>query len=228
MIEWMKLTAVEIDALDRNLPVLVPIGLVEAHGAHLPVSVDVDTAVYFATQCAERTGAILAPAIAYGFSDEMREYPGSIGVTADTLMAMVADLCKAFCFHGFQKVIFITGHGANKAPCELAFYRVWEHYPQFKGACFNWWSDCGIEGIHHADKGETEVAAAVGTPVYMERAKDNEVEKPWYKIRSRFDLDRTSGGVNGCPTQADFKQGNVLRDLAVERLVTKVLTAIDD
>lgn len=228
MIEWMKLTAMEIDALDRNLPVLVPVGLVEAHGPHLPVSVDVDTAAYFAARCAELTGAILAPVVPYGFSDEMREYPGSIGVTADTWMAMVADLCKAFCFHGFQKVIFITGHGANKAPCELAFYRVWEHYPQFKGACFNWWSDCGIEGIHHADKGETEVAAAVGTPVYMERVKDAKVEKPWYKIRSRFDLDSTSGGINGYPTQADFDQGYVLRDLAVERLAAKILIAIDD
>lgn len=228
MIEWIKLTSAEIDAIDRSLPVLVPIGLVEAHGPHLPVSVDVDTAVYFASQCAERSGAILAPAMPYGFSDELREYPGSLGVTAETLMAVVADLCKAFCYHGFQKVIFITGHGANKLPCELAFYRVWEQYPRFKGACLNWWSDCGIQGIHHADKGETEVAAAVGTPVYMDRAVDANVKKPWYKIRSRFDLDPVSGGVNGYPTQADMANGIALRDLAIERLTEKIVMAIND
>jgi creatinine amidohydrolase len=35
MIEWSKLTDPEVDALDRQLPVLIPVGLIEAHGPHL-------------------------------------------------------------------------------------------------------------------------------------------------------------------------------------------------
>lgn len=228
MIEWIKLTSDEINGLDRNLPVIIPIGLVEAHGPHLPVSVDVDSSRYFAREVATRTGAILAPEIIYGFADEMREYPGTLGVSVETCIAIITDICKMLCAQRFKKVIFITGHGANKVPCELAFYKVWEDFPDFKGVCWNWWSDCNISGIHHADKGETEVAMAVGTPAFMERVKDFKVQKPWYKIRSRYELDPESGGINGKPSEADIENGRKLRDQAVEALVEKVTAAIKD
>ena len=224
--EWKHLTSDEINGLNRNLPVIVPLGLVEAHGPHLAVSVDMDTAEYFAAETAEATGAILAPCLPYGFADEMREYPGTLGVTATTLMSIVSDLCLGFCRQGFQKVIFITGHGANKAPCELAFYKVWEEFPDFKGVCWNWWSDCGITGIHHADKGETEVAIAVGTISKMERVKDFKIEKPWYKIRSRYALDPSSGGINGHPSEADPEHGAHVRDQVVKELIRKVQKVI--
>jgi creatinine amidohydrolase len=94
----------------------------------LPVSVDIDSSLYFARAVAEKTGAILAPGITYGFADEMREYHGSLGVTTETFSAMMTDLCRRFCAQAFKKVIFITGHGTNKIPCELAFYKVWDTY----------------------------------------------------------------------------------------------------
>jgi creatinine amidohydrolase len=228
MKEWIHLTSDEIDQLDRQLPVLIPLGLIEAHGPHLAVSVDTDSASYFARRVAEQTGAILAPVVNYGFADEMAEYPGTLGLTAHTFMQVVEDLCLSLCKKGFLKVIFITGHGANKVPCELAFYKVWERYPPFKGVCWNWWSDCGVTGIHHADKGETEVAIALGTISYMDRVKDFAVQKPWYKIRSRFELDAASGGINGNPSEADIQNGRAVIEQAVEALIKKVKQAINN
>jgi creatinine amidohydrolase len=228
MIEWIKLTSDEIAQLDRNLPVIVPVGLVEAHGPHLPVSVDIDSCNYFSGKVAENTGAILAPTINYGFADEMREYPGTLGLSYETLVAVIADLGLMFCAQGFKKVIFLTGHGANKIPCELAFYKIWEKYPDFKGVCWNWWSDCGITGIHHADKGETEVAMAIGTPAYMDKVRDFTVQKPWYKIRSRYALDPQSGGINGKPSEADLVNGIKVRDEALRILTEKVMKAKND
>lgn len=226
MIEWIKLTSPEIAALDHNLPVIVPVGLIEAHGPHMPVSVDIDTSEYFAREAARRTGAILLPGISYGFCDEMREYPGSLGLSWETFSRVISDICMMLCQQGFKKVIFLTGHGANKTPAELAFYRVWETYPDFKGVCWNWWSDCGITGVHHADKGETEVAMAVGVPVYPDRVRDAQVKKPWYKIRSRYTLDPGSGGVNGKPSEADPENGRLIRDRALEALTEKIKEAM--
>ena len=67
MIEWSKLTDPEIDALDRNLPVILPVGLIEAHGAHLESGFDSYSAEYFSRWLCEETGAILLPPIPYGF-----------------------------------------------------------------------------------------------------------------------------------------------------------------
>jgi creatinine amidohydrolase len=37
MKEWIHLTSDEINQLDSNLPVIIPLGLVESHGPHLAV-----------------------------------------------------------------------------------------------------------------------------------------------------------------------------------------------
>lgn len=228
MKEWMHLTSDEIAQLDRNLPVIIPLGLIESHGPHLAVSVDIDSANYFSRTVSEATGAILAPTINYGFSDEMAGYAGTLGIRVGTYMQVIQDVCLTLCRKGFLKVIFITGHGANKMPCELAFYKIWEQFPEFKGVCWNWWSDCGIQGIHHADKGETEVAIALGTVAHMDRVKDFEVRKPWYKIRSRFELDPASGGINGKPSETDVENGKANIEKAINVLINKVKEAIDN
>ncbi len=222
MIEWKRLTNPEVDALDRRVPVLIPIGLIEAHGPHLSLSVDIDTAEYFSRAIAERTGAILAPGLPYGFADEMRDYPGTIGLTTGTFTTVIAELGAMFCFHGFRRLIFISGHGANKAPCEAAFWTIWQTYPDAKLACWNWWTEAGITGIHHADKGETEVAAVTGAVYHPERAADFRIDKPWYKLRSRHAIHPQSGGINGEPTKADLEVGRAHRDKTVDVLSARV------
>ncbi len=188
MVEWARLTSDEVQTLDKRLPVIIPLGLIEAHGPHLPLSVDMDSAEFFARRIAQNTGATLAPLMAYGFADEMREYPGTIGVTAETLTRIIVDISAMFCFHGFTRQIFLSGHGANKMPVETAFFRLWEKHPNLRSVYWNYWSEAGFNSIHHADKGETEIAMAVGTTAKMDRVKDFKVSKPWYKIRSRFEL----------------------------------------
>jgi creatinine amidohydrolase len=227
MIEWVTLTSKEILALDKRLPVIIPLGLVEAHGPHLPLSVDIDCGSYFARRIVEETGAILAPALPYGFADEMREYPGTIGVTAETLTSIIVDLSEMFCFHGFARQIFLSGHGGNQRPVEMAFYRIWKNYRDLKAVYWNYWSAAGFNNVHHADKEETEIAMACGVPSKMNLVRDSNVSKPWYRIRSRFALDPSSGGVNGQPSLANAKNGERIREEVVRILVNKVREIID-
>jgi len=222
MIEWKRLTNPEVAALDRRLPVLMPVGLIEAHGPHLSLSVDIDTAEFFSRAICERTGAVLAPGLAYGFADEMREYPGTIGLSVATFTTVIAEIGSMFCYHGFQRLIFISGHGANKAPVEIAFWTIWDTYPDARLACWNWWTEGGISGIHHADKGETEVAAVTGAVYHPDRAVDFKIDKPWYKLRSRHAISPDSGGINGAPSQAVLEQGVRNRNKVVEVLSAKV------
>jgi len=226
MNEWSQLTSDEVASLDRNLPVILPIGLVEAHGPHLATSVDMDTASYFARRIAENTGAILLPLLPYGFADEMAEYTGTLGVRAETLTALITDLSSHLCAHGFKRQIFLSGHGANKLPAELALYRIWEKYPDLQAVYWNYWTEAGFTKIAHADKGETEIALAVGTKAHMDRVQDFKVNKPWYRLRSRHALNPISGGINGEPSKADLTEGVRVRDEIVRILSEKVQTII--
>jgi len=228
MIEWTQLTSDELAVVDRQLPVIVPLGLVEAHGSHLTLGLDIDTAAWFARAAAAETGAILAPLIAYGFADAMREYPGTVGVRAETLALVVRDIGEMFCYHGFYKQIYLSGHGANKLGCDLAFQQIWQRYPACKPAYWNYWTEAGLTSIHHADKGETEIALAIGAPVYMDRVRDWSFARPWHAVNSRFALQPESGGVNGAPSMADPAEGQRMRQQIVAALVAKTQTAIAD
>ena len=226
MNNWSQLTSDEVAKLDHSLPVIMPLGLVEAHGPHLATSVDMDTAAYFARRIAEDTGAILLPLLPYGFADEMAEYAGTLGIRADTLAAIITDLSSHLCMHGFKRQIFLSGHGANKMPVELAFYRVWEKHPDLQAVYWNYWTEAGFTKIAHADKGETEIALAVGTKSHLELAKDFKVQKPWHRIRSRAAICPGTGGINGEPSKADLKEGERVREEIVRILTDKVRAII--
>jgi creatinine amidohydrolase len=223
MIEWSQLTSDEVAALNRNFPVILPIGLVEAHGLHLATSVDMETAAYFARRIAENTSAILLPVLPYGFADEMAEYPGTLGVEPDTLASVVSDLSCHLCSQGFTRQIFLSGHGANRLPVELAFYRVWKKYPQLQPVYWNYWTEAGFTKVSHADKAETEIALAVGITAHMDRVQDFRVNKPWHRIRSRAALCPGSGGVNGKPSLADIAEGERVREAIVQALSERVM-----
>jgi creatinine amidohydrolase len=228
MIEWAQLTSDEIKDLARNLPVMIPLGLIEAHGHHLSVGMDNDSADYFSRRIAEETGVILAPTLYYGYADAMREYPGTIGVTAETLSLVIRDIAVMFCQQGFMKQIYLSGHGGNKLACDLGFVKAWERYPDLKAVYWNYWSAAGFTNIHHADKGETEIAMAVGSVVHMERARDYVVEKPWHLVHSRYQSNPESGGINGKPTQADPEEGERMREEIVRKVSELVRIAIRD
>jgi len=228
MIEWIRLTSDEVNSIDRKLPVIIPIGLIEAHGHHLSLGLDNDTADYFSRRIAEATGAILAPTLYYGFADAMREYPGTIGVTVETLSHVIHDIAVMFYQQGFKKQIYLSGHGANKLACELGFHKAWERCPDLKPVYWNYWSEAGFNQIHHADKGETEIALAIGSIVYPERAQDYSFKKPWHLVNSRYQYQPETGGINGYPTQADQTEGERMREEIVLRLSAKAKEAIAD
>ncbi len=228
MIEWAQLTSDEIKTTDRNLPVIIPVGLIEAHGHHLPLGLDNETAEFFSRKTAAAAGAILAPPIYYGFADAMREYPGTIGVTVETLSLVVRDITMMFYRHGFKKQIYFSGHGGNKIACELGFYKAWEVHPDLKLAYWNWWTEAGFNRIHHADKGETEIALAIGSAVHMELARDYTFEKPWHMVYSRYQYQPETGGINGFPTQADQAAGEQMRDQVIALLTERLKGIIAD
>ncbi|WP_424952498.1 creatininase family protein [Deinococcus sp.] len=112
----------------RDLPkepgvVVLPIGAIEQHGPHLPVWTDALLAERLSARAFELlapdTQALLLPTLSYGKSNEHTGYPGTIALSAATLMALLRDIAVAVSRSGFTRLLFINTHGGNKALLEM-------------------------------------------------------------------------------------------------------------
>lgn len=113
---WEDLTSPEIDGLDRDATLVVlPVGSVEQHGQHLPVGTDSVLAHEVALAAADRLGgrAVVLPPPWYGLSAHHMRFAGTVTLTAETMMAMVADIVASLIAHGFRRLAIVNGHGGN-------------------------------------------------------------------------------------------------------------------
>jgi creatinine amidohydrolase len=61
-VKWAELTWPEVEKADKKVA-LHPVGVVEAHGPHLPLGTDSLMAIYIAERAAEEAGVLLLPPI---------------------------------------------------------------------------------------------------------------------------------------------------------------------
>jgi creatinine amidohydrolase len=116
----------EIEAyLQRDDVVLLPVGSTEQHGRHMPVMTDAAEAIAVAVGAGERAGVLVAPPVWYGWTPHHMSYPGTITLRAETLSALVEDVCQSLIYHGFNRLIVVNGHRvANLPPIEIAAVKV--------------------------------------------------------------------------------------------------------
>ncbi|SEJ59658.1 creatininase family protein [Demequina mangrovi] len=105
--------------------VVIPTGAIEHHGPHLPLATDLITADAVASAAVERAveagvDAWLLPGLAYTKSDEHAWAPGTMWVTAETLLSTLVDLGRSLETLGATTVLFLNGHGGNVAPLGIA------------------------------------------------------------------------------------------------------------
>ena len=97
--------------------VLIPIASTEQHGPHLPLSTDTVTAVQVASRVAKINNMLHTPAIWTGYSPQHMRGPGqgmgTITIRAETLNNLLYDIARSLIHHGFNKLIFVNGHGSN-------------------------------------------------------------------------------------------------------------------
>ena len=98
-------------ARNRRVVVLLPIGAVEQHGPHLPLSVDwlgAETLAALLAPHLTRAGwkPVLAPGLPYGASPLAADWPGTISLSVTTLRRVLVEVVRALASHGFRRVIF--------------------------------------------------------------------------------------------------------------------------
>ena len=113
-----ELTYVDIrEYLMEKDTILVPMASLEQHGPHLPLYTDTITAVEISKRVAEMIAVLHSPPVWMGYSPQHMYAPGSgrgtITVRSSTLLNLIHDVARSLIHHGFNRIIFINGHGSN-------------------------------------------------------------------------------------------------------------------
>ena len=112
---WQDLTWPEIDRLDRDgTIVLLPVGSVEQHGLHMPTGTDTLLASAVSTAAASQSSnVVVLPPPWYGLSAHHLHFPGTVSLSAKTMMALVEDIVASVVVHRFRRIVIVNGHGGN-------------------------------------------------------------------------------------------------------------------
>jgi creatinine amidohydrolase len=97
-------------------PVLVPVGIVEAHGPHMDLSPDIYLSVLGCRFLRQRLAAkgvdsIIAPPVYWGISEDVKRYPGTFSVRPETFGALLGDVFASLDSWGFRHAFVFNAHG---------------------------------------------------------------------------------------------------------------------
>ena len=104
---------------------IVPIGSTEQHGPNGLIGTDAITAEAVAVRVGAEAGVIVAPTISVGMAVHHMRVPGSMTLRPSTLLAVVRETVGSLAAHGFDRILFVNGHGGNVATVNAAFYEVY-------------------------------------------------------------------------------------------------------
>jgi creatinine amidohydrolase len=114
--QWENLSSLDFEtAVAQSQGVgIIPFGVIEAHGPHMPLGTDMFTAHWVACRAAERETAVVFPAYPFGTNVETAHLPGGLVIKRELIMALLENICDEMYRNGLHKIILISGHGGNR------------------------------------------------------------------------------------------------------------------
>jgi len=108
------LTSKDVEELSKKgLVALLPVGSIEVHGPHMPVGTDSIAVYSIAKLAAEKEESVVLPPLYYAYVPENKHFPGTISLTAKTLLSLLEEICDEISRNGFKKILIVNGHGGN-------------------------------------------------------------------------------------------------------------------
>lgn len=130
---WMQVE----DYLRLDDRVVLPVGSTEQH-ARLSLLTDAILAERVAVEAAGPLGVPVLPAIPFGHSPYFLDYPGTISLRLETLLAVVRDAVDSLLRAGFRRILIVNGHGGN-APVGALAQEMMAERTHLCLRFHNWW-----------------------------------------------------------------------------------------
>src|SRR3981189_940076 len=113
--KWEELTAADFrQAIQQSKGTcLLPFGILEKHGPHLPLGTDLLNVRYASLHAAEQEYAVVLPEYYFGQIAEARHEPGTVAYSRQLQLQVLQETTDEMARNGCKKVIILNGHGGN-------------------------------------------------------------------------------------------------------------------
>ena len=207
--------------ISKKPTIIIPVGSIEQHGPHLPISTDSDIVTEIASRLAKKCGFIVFPTINYGVSLE-HEPLFNLSLKENNLRKILDDIITSLGKNHIKKIIILNGHHGN--------LQVLNRIGMEGVSKLSYWHFMKHE-FDHAGFVETSLMLAISNKVKMKKAKKGLITKGLSKdeVKRIGELSTkpggfpkvTKNGVWGDPTGATKKDGQrflseIVRNLAKE------------
>ena len=204
--------------------VIIPVGSIEQHGAHLPISTDSDIVTEIASRLAKKCDYVVFPTISYGVSWE-HEPLFNLSLKENNFRQMLHDIIISLRKNHIKKIIILNGHHGNLQVLDRIRQLDYQRH-----MILSYWHFLDHE-FDHAGFVETSLMLAISNKVKMKKAKKGlitkELSEKEKKRISKLSTKAggfpkvTKNGVWGDPRGATKKDGQrflseIVRNLAKE------------
>jgi creatinine amidohydrolase len=115
-VHWEELTAAEFrSAIELSKGTcLLPFGILEKHGPHLPLGTDLLKVRYEVLHAAEQEYAVVFPEYYFGQILEARHEPGTVAYSSHLQLELLQETTDEMARNGCKKIVIVNGHGGNE------------------------------------------------------------------------------------------------------------------
>lgn len=131
-VQYEELTAPDfIKAVEKSEGVcIIPLGIMEKHGPHMPLGTDLIAARNLAVSAAKLEYAVVFPEYYFGQINEAKHQPGTIAYSPELTWKLLQETCNELARNGFSKIVLVNGHGGNNDFLHyFVFYQNAEPHP---------------------------------------------------------------------------------------------------
>ncbi len=217
----------------RKTVALIPVGSIEQHGPHLPVSTDSDIVSHIAKQVSDKNGFLLLPTLQYGVSFEHHPF-FNMSLSKSTLQKILIELCTSLSKNHINTVIILNGHHGNQNALKKLQKKVFKKTGVKQHIfVYSYWHFMKRK-FDHAGFVETSIMLAISDKVLMKKAKkglipDNLSKKKLNLLNKRANksfISVTKNGIWGDPTRASAKDGKIILGEIIANIVKKSQTCL--
>ena len=115
-VKWEELTAADFrTAIQQSKGTcLLPFGILEKHGPHLPLGTDLLNVRLASLQATQQEFAVVFPQYYFGQIFEAKHEPGTVAYSMELQLKLLQETTDEMARNGCKKILIVNGHGGNE------------------------------------------------------------------------------------------------------------------